>query len=98
MPPIISEIFSFLGFLLRAFGFLLLGFASGRFVHESFQKSGWQVQAALVLGFFLLLIGLTRYSTPGSVGAFALGAAIALIMAGGMTKKKDDGETDVKKE
>jgi len=90
MPPIVSEIFSFLGFLLRAFGFLLFGFAGGRFMHENFQKASWQVQTALVLGFFAVLIGLTKYATPGSVGAFALGAAVALLMAGRGEKKEDE--------
>jgi hypothetical protein len=72
MPPIISEIFGFLGFLLRAFGFLLFGFGSGRFML------------------------LTDFSSPGSAGAFALGAGIAFLMSG-MGKKKDDVEEDVKK-
>jgi hypothetical protein len=95
MPPIISEIFGFLGFLLRVFGFLLFGFASGRFLMEAYQKANWQLQIALVLGFFLLLIGLTNFSTPGAAGAFALGAGIAYLMAG--MAKKDDSQEDIKK-
>jgi uncharacterized membrane protein len=94
MPPIVSEIFSFLGFLLRALGFLLFGFGAGRFMLDAYPKATWQVQAALVLGFFGLLIGLTDFSSAGSAGAFALGAGAALLMAG-MPKKKDD--TEVKK-
>jgi len=95
MPLIISEIFSFLGFLLRALGFLLVGFGGGRFVLDAYQKANWQLQIALVLGFFGLLIGLTDFSSPGSAGAFALGAGIAFLMSG-MPKKKDDGEADAK--
>ena len=91
MPPIVSDIFGFLGFLLRAFGFLLFGFASGRFVLDAFQKANWQLQIALALGFFLLVLGLTKFSTPGSAGAFALGAGIAFLMSG-MAKKKEDDE------
>ena len=91
MPPIVSEIFSFLGFLLRAFGFLLFGFGAGRFMLDAYPKASWQVQAALVLGFFGLLIALTDFSSPGSAGAFALGAGVAYLMSG-MPKKKDDSE------
>ena len=95
MPPIVSEVFTFLGFLLRAFGFLLVGFAGGRFVLDAYQKANWQLQIALVLGFFALLIGLTDFSTPGSAGAFALGAAIAFFMSG--TGKKENNEENAKK-
>ncbi len=91
MPPIVSEIFSFLGFLLRAFGFLLFGFGAGRFMLDAYPKASWQVQIAFVLGFFGLLIALTDFSSPGSAGAFALGAGIAYLMSG-MPKKKDDSE------
>ncbi len=89
MPPIVSEIFGFLGFLLSAFGLLLFGFAGGRFMLDAFQKSAWQVQVALVLGLFGALVGLANYTTPGSAGAFALGAGIAFLMSG-MGKKQDD--------
>jgi len=91
MPSIISDIFSFLGFLVRAFGFLLFGFGSGRFVLDAFQKANWQLQAVLVFSFFALLLGLTKFSSPGSAGAFALGAGIAFFMSG-MGKKKDDDD------
>ena len=91
MPSIVSEIFGFLGFLLRAFGFLLLGFGAGRFMLDSYQKASWQVQVALVLGFFGLIVGLTDFSSAGSAGAFALGAGAAFFMSN-MPKKKDDTE------
>jgi hypothetical protein len=95
MPPIVLDIFSFLGFLLRAFGFLLFGFGGGRFMLDAYQKANWQLQIALALGFFGLLIGLTDFSSPGSAGAFALGAGIAFLMSG--MAKKDASEEDVKK-
>ena len=95
MPPIVSEIFSFIGFLLRAFGFLLFGFGGGRFMLDAFQKANWQLQVALALGFFGLLVGLTKFSSPGSAGAFALGAGIAFLMSG--MAKKEDGEEAAKK-
>ena len=76
-----KDILGILGNLLRALGFLALGFGIGRFVLDNYQKAGWQVQVALVLGFFGLVVGITDFATAGSTGAFALGAGVALIMA-----------------
>lgn len=90
MDPIVNEIFALLGFLLRAFGFLLFGFGGGRFTLDAYQKANWQLQIALALGFFALLIGLTKYSSPGSAGAFALGSAIAFFMSGMAKKEKEE--------
>ena len=95
MPPIVGEIFGFLGFLLSALGLLVFGFAGGRFALDAFQKSAWQVQVALTLALFGAVVGLANYATPGSAGAFALGVGIAFFSAG--SKKKDDGEESTKK-
>ncbi len=81
MPPLVNEIFGFLGFLVRFLGFLIAGYGIGRFVLDSYKTGEWQVQIALALGFFGLLIALTVYSTPGSSGAFALGTGVALLYA-----------------
>ena len=81
MPPIVNDIFGFLGFLLRALGFLVAGVAIGRLVFDSFKSAEWQVKIALALGFFGLLIGLTDFASPGSAGAFALGAGGAYFMS-----------------
>lgn len=96
MDPIINEIFGLLGFLVRVLGFLVFGFASGRFVLDQFKKVEWQVQIALVLGFFGLAVGFTHFATPGAAGAFALGGGVALVMAG-MPKKSGDEESGRKK-
>jgi len=80
MPILVTDIFSLLGFLLRAAGFGLFGFGIGKFVLDAYAKAAWQLQIALVLGFFGLLIGLADFTSPGSVGAFALGAGIAFLM------------------
>ena len=71
MPMIVTDIFSLLGFLLRAVGFGLVGFGIGKFVLDAYRKADWQLQIALVLGFFGLLVGLTDFASPGSAGAFA---------------------------
>jgi hypothetical protein len=80
MPSIVNDIFGFLGFLLRAVGFLVVGMAIGRFFFDNFKNSVWQVQIALVLGLFVLLIGLTDFASPGSAGAFALGVGGVYFM------------------
>jgi hypothetical protein len=90
MPPIVPEIFGFLGFLLSALGLLVFGFAGGRFALDAFQKSSWQVQVALVLALFGAIVGIANYSTPGSAGAFALGVGIAFFAAGGKKKEDED--------
>lgn len=94
MPNVVSDIFSFLGFLLRAVGFLVIGFALGRFMLEAYKKAVWQLQIALALGFFGLLTALTHFSSAGSAGAFALGAGIAILMA---NAPKKDGDPEEKK-
>jgi hypothetical protein len=93
MDPIVFEIFSILGFLLRALGFVVFGFAAGRFTMDAYGKANWQLQIALALGFFGLLIGLTHFASPGSAGAFALGAGIAFFLSG----RKGEGEEEKKK-
>lgn len=86
-----TEVLSVIGFVIRALGFAVLGFAVGRFTIDAYKKAAWQVQIALAVGFFGLLVGLTQYSSPGSMGMFALGAGAAILMSF-MTKKEADGE------
>jgi hypothetical protein len=91
MPPIVSDVSAFLGILLRALGFLVVGVAVGRLVFDNFKNSEWQLKIALALGFFGLLIGLTDFASPGSAGAFALGAGGAYFMSMiPVSKPKDD--------
>ena len=86
MPPVIFDVLTFLGSLLSALGFLVAGFALGRFTYEAFQRATWQVQVALALGFFGLMVGITDFASAGSAGAFALGAGAAFLLAS-MPKK-----------
>jgi hypothetical protein len=90
-----TGVLSVVGYVLRALGFLLLGFGVGRFTMDAYKKAVWQVQIALAVGFFALLVGLTHYSSPGSMGTFALGAGSALVMS--FMPKKEDGEDSKKK-
>ena len=87
-------ILGILGNLVRAIGFLVFGFGVARFTLDAYGKANWQLQIALALGFFGLLIGLTNFATPGSSGMYALGAGAALIMT--LMPKKTANEEEKK--
>ena len=91
MHPLLVEILGLLGFITRLLGFLVFGFAVGRFVWDNFKSSEWQVKIALCLGFFGLAIAFTEFASAGSAGAFTLGAGAAFLMAG-MPKKENKEE------
>jgi uncharacterized membrane protein AbrB (regulator of aidB expression) len=90
------NILEIIGYVLRALGFLILGFAIGRFTLDSYKQAVWQVQIALVIGFFGLLVGLTDFSSPGSMGMFAIGAGLAMVMVL-MAKKQEEEVKETKK-
>ncbi|RJP51284.1 MAG: hypothetical protein C4586_04635 [Anaerolineaceae bacterium] len=92
---IFTEILAILGFVIRALGFAVLGFGVGRFTMDAYKKAAWQVQIALAVGFFGLLVGLTNYSSPASMGMFAIGAGAAMLMSFA-TRKEDDPEESQK--
>jgi len=94
---IFEEILGILGNLIRFLGFLLIGYGIARFVLDSYQKAVWQVQIALVLGFFGVLIGLTNFASAGSAGAFALGAGISFFRAFMPVKDEEEKEEQKKK-
>ena len=88
------QVLGILGNLVRAIGFLVFGFGIARFTVDAYNKANWQLQIALALGFFGLLIGLTNFATPGSSGMYALGAGIALIM--NLMPRKTENEEEGK--
>jgi hypothetical protein len=94
---ILQDIFGIFGYLIRIVGFLIVGLGLARFFLDAYPKANWQLQMALALGFFGLLIALTVFSTAGSAGAFALGAGIAFFMAKKETKDNDAKLEDTKK-
>lgn len=94
---IFEEILGILGGLIRFLGFLLIGYGIARFVLDSYQKAVWQVQIALVLGFFGILIGLTNFASAGSAGAFALGAGVSFFRAFMPVKDADEEKEEQKK-
>lgn len=81
MPPILMDIFSLVGFLLRILGFLVAGWALARLVFERFRAGSWQLEAAYLLGLILLFIAVMAFTSAGSAGAFALGIGAAYFMA-----------------
>ncbi len=87
------EVLSVIGYVIRALGFLILGFGVGCFTMDAYKKAVWQVQIALAVGFFALLVGLTNYASAGSMGMLAIGAGAALILSGMAKKEAETEET-----
>jgi hypothetical protein len=94
MPPIIYELLNILGFAIRVGGMIVLGVALSYLTVEFYRKGQqvWMLQIALFLGFIGLVIALSTFTSPGSLGAFALGAGGMLIYQLGFEKdnKKDE--------
>ncbi|MEP6895249.1 MAG: hypothetical protein ABI986_06550 [Chloroflexota bacterium] len=88
MPSILIDLLGLLGIIVRFAGFLVFGYAIGRFVWDNFKTAVWQVQVALILGFFGVAIAFTDFASAGSAGAFALGGGAAFLMAS-MPKKEN---------
>ncbi|MBI5933320.1 MAG: hypothetical protein HY867_06395 [Chloroflexi bacterium] len=76
----LKDIFSIFGYFINVVGFFVVGFGLGRFFIASYPKGNWELQIALALGFFGLLIGITVFATPGSAGAFALGVGLTFFV------------------
>jgi hypothetical protein len=92
-PGILNDVSAYLGHLLSALGFLVFGLGAGRFVIERFKESAWQVQIALALGLFGVLVGVTDFASAGSAGAFALGAGAAYFMPAMMSSSGGEKKT-----
>ena len=94
---IFEEILGILGGLIRILGFLLIGYGIARFTLDSYYKAVWQVQIALALGFFGVLIGITDFASAGAAGAFALGAGFSFFRAFMPAKEKADEKEEQEK-
>lgn len=90
MPTVLLELSGFVGILIRFLGFLVVGLALGRFVLDQFKNVAWQVQIALVLGIFGVLIALTDLASAGSAGGFALGLGASYFMTMMPRKSADE--------
>jgi membrane protein DedA with SNARE-associated domain len=98
MPPVIYDLLNILGFAVRVGGMIVLGVAFSFFTVEFFKKGQqvWMVQVAIFLGFIGLVIALSTFTSPGALGAFALGAGGGLLYKLAMPKgeKKDEEEKE----
>ncbi len=81
----------FLGTLLRALGLLVFGLAGGWFTLHAFEREDapWSLQVAVYLGFFAFTALIARFTSPGGLGAFALGAAAALLYWGAFARSRE---------
>jgi hypothetical protein len=94
MPSQLYEVLNILGFLMRLAGMIVLGVAFSFFTVEIFKKGlqVWMVQVALYLGFIGLVIALSTFTSPGTLGAFGLGAGAALLFKLGFNKGENKEE------
>ena len=73
-----------LGSLLVLICFVLGGFALGRFTLDSYRAATWQVQIALILGFFLLVASVVRYAQAGAAAGSGAATNAFRAVAGSM--------------
>ncbi len=78
------DVISFFSGLVQFAGLLVFGVGVGVLTVNVFQQpeQRWQLQMAIVLGFFFLSAVVAAFVTPGGVGAFGLGAGGALLFWG----------------
>ena len=86
---ILDQVLAVIARISQAAGMVVFGVAAGWFTLRAFQgEQGWQLKA-VVFGVFFAFVGwLTRFTAPGALGGFLLGAAGAIIFWG-MIKGKD---------
>jgi NhaP-type Na+/H+ or K+/H+ antiporter len=93
MSPVVSDIISLLGQLLRLLGMALLGLGLGWIALDLLKKiEPWQGQVAIFLGLAGLVIGLAVFTGAGALGAFAIGVGVAIFMWGMPKKNKTEEE------
>ncbi len=92
MSPVVSDIISLLGQLLRLLGMAVLGLGLGWIALDLLKKiEPWQ-QVAIFLGLAGLVIGLAVFTGAGALGAFAIGVGAAIFMWGMPKKIKTEEE------
>lgn len=95
MPPIIYDLLSTLGYLIRATGMLIFGFAFSLLTVEFYKRGQqvWMLQIAIFLGFVGLVIALSTFTSPASFGSFGFGVGAGLLYFL-MFKKNDKKEEE----
>jgi NhaP-type Na+/H+ or K+/H+ antiporter len=93
MPDIVYEILDLIASLIRFLGMGVLGVALGWLSLDLLKKAvNWQLQIAVFLGFLGLVIAMAYYLPWGTLGAFAIGAGVAILLWGMPKKKKEEEE------
>jgi hypothetical protein len=87
MPDVLQTIINVLSQILRVIGLGVLGAGMGWLSLELIRKEAWQVHIAVYLGLTGLVIALS-YVGAASLGAFAIGVAVAMFLWG-VRKKKE---------
>jgi hypothetical protein len=94
-PSWLIILLDILGAIVRLIGLAAFGLGAGWFTLEILRKGQqvWQLQLALFLGFCGLAIGLATFVPAGALGAFGIGAGVAMFVWG-MPKVKKEKEED----
>jgi len=89
-----EDVLRILGILARALGMIAFGITSGWFTWQAFNQAeeGWQLKAIVFAVFFLFIALLARYTSPGGLGGYLLGAAGAFLFWGMIDRKGTDQE------
>jgi hypothetical protein len=90
MPPIVYEIIDLLASLIRFLGFAVFGLGIGYLAVDLLRKASWPLQMAVFLGLSGLAIALTVFTAVGALGAFVLGAGVAVLIWGLPKKPKEE--------
>jgi len=91
MPQVLQIIIDLLSQILRVIGLGVLGAGIGWLSLELISYKVWQLQIAVFLGLVGLVIAIS-YVGAASLGAFAIGVAVAIFLWG--IQKKKDGEPE----
>lgn len=93
MPPVIFEIITILGTLLRFLGLAVFGLGFGYLALDLLRKTSlWQVQVAVFLGIAGLVIAFAAFSGYAALGALAAGIGVAVLLWGMPRKAKKEVE------
>ncbi len=90
----LDDILRIIGLVVRALGALTFGFTGGWFTWKAFGFPGgnWKLKAVVYGVFFIFVALLTRFTSPGALGAFLLGASGAFVYWGMVANKEGEEE------
>lgn len=88
----LDDILRVLGLIVRVFGALTFGFTGGWFTWKAFKvpQGSWQLKGVIYGVFFAFVALISRYMSPGALGAFFLGISGALVYWGMIVGEKGE--------